>query len=51
MSRGGPKTVQGKALVARNATMHGTLVAAPVAPGVELEEEWERHHAGILVSL
>lgn len=47
----GPRTSEGKARSARNALTHGISSAAPVLPGVERPEDWERHCAGALESL
>jgi hypothetical protein len=47
----GPRTPAGKAVVSRNAVQHGTFAALPVIPGVEREEDWQVHRAGILESL
>jgi hypothetical protein len=46
----GPKTTEGKAAVARNATKHGIYSNVPVVPG-ESAEEWETHRAGVVSSL
>jgi hypothetical protein len=46
----GPRTAEGKAIVARNATRHGILAAVPVIPG-ECPETWEAHRAGVVESL
>ena len=46
----GPRTVEGKAVVARNATRHGIFSAVPVIPG-ECPEEWDTHRAGVVNSL
>src|SRR5262245_27291121 len=46
----GPRTVEGKAIVARNATRHGIFAAVPVIPG-ECAETWEAHRAGVVESL
>jgi len=48
---GGPKTAQGKAVVRWNATRHGISSPAPVVPGLERTEDWERHGEGVLESL
>jgi hypothetical protein len=47
----GPRTPEGKAVVSRNAVKHGAFAALPVIPGVEREEDWQVHRAGILESL
>jgi hypothetical protein len=46
----GPRTVEGKAVVARNATKHGIFASVPVIPG-ESPEAWEAHRAGVIDSL
>ncbi|HJZ56063.1 MAG TPA: hypothetical protein VKE74_13935 [Gemmataceae bacterium] len=46
----GPRTAEGKATVARNATRHGIFSAVPVIPG-ESPEQWEAHRAGVVASL
>jgi hypothetical protein len=51
MRKGGPRTTQGKAVVAYNAISHGVCAAAPVIPGVERPRDWEAHRAGIRASL
>src|ERR671929_2038002 len=48
---GGPATQEGKEVVRWNAHRHGIRSPAPVVPGIESTEEWERHLAGILESL
>jgi hypothetical protein len=48
---GGPKTAQGKAVVRWNATRHGISSPAPVIPGLERTEDWEKHGEGVLESL
>jgi hypothetical protein len=48
---GGPKTEEGKEIVRWNAARHGIRSPAPVVPGIESQEEWERHLAGVLDSL
>ena len=47
----GPATQEGKEVVRWNATRHGIRSPAPVVPGIESTEEWERHLAGVLESL
>jgi hypothetical protein len=47
----GPRTAEGKAVVACNAVKHGAYATLPVIPGVEREEDWEAHRDGILQSL
>ena len=46
----GPRTPEGKAVVARNATKHGIFAAVPVLPG-ECPDAWEAHRAGVVASL
>jgi hypothetical protein len=46
----GPRTAEGKAVVARNATRHGIFAAVPVIPG-ECPDAWEAHRAGVVESL
>lgn len=41
----GPKTEKGKQRVSRNALKHGILSGLKVLPGIETEQEWERHLA------
>lgn len=48
---GGPKTEGGKEVTRWNATRHGMRSPAPVVPGIETEEDWERHLVGTLESL
>jgi hypothetical protein len=48
---GGPKTEEGKEVVRWNAARHGIRSPAPVVPGIEAHEDWERHLKGILESL
>jgi hypothetical protein len=47
----GPITPGGKARSSRNALRHGVYSALPVVPGLEWNEDWETHRAGILKSL
>ncbi|MGB6896546.1 MAG: hypothetical protein WBF37_11495 [Dehalococcoidia bacterium] len=51
MAKPGPKTEAGKAVVRLNAVEHGVLSTTPVIPGLEREEDWEEHRAGVLASL
>jgi hypothetical protein len=51
MRKGGPRTTQGKAIVAHNAIRHGVCAVAPVIPGIEHAEDWEAHRAGIRASI
>ena len=46
----GPRTSEGKAVVALNATKHGIFAAVPVLPG-ECHDAWEAHRAGVVGSL
>ena len=46
----GPRTTDGKSVVARNAMKHGIFAAVPVIPGEE-PEAWEAHRAGVVESL
>ncbi len=50
-SNGGPATENGKAVSKLNATRHGLLSESPVVSGVETQEGWEVHRAGILESV
>jgi hypothetical protein len=50
MKRGGPATQNGKAVVKWNATRHGISSPAPVIPGLERREDWQKHKDGILVN-
>lgn len=47
----GPTTEEGKEVSRWNATRHGMRSPAPVVPGIETHEDWERHLAGTLESL
>jgi hypothetical protein len=47
----GPKSEVGKALVACNPVKHGIFADTPVIPGVESEDQWQKHHDGILASI
>jgi hypothetical protein len=51
LSSTGPRTPNGKVIVARNAVRHGAFSALPVIPGVERPEDWEAHHTGIVQHL
>jgi hypothetical protein len=51
MSKGGPATQNGKAVVRWNATRHGISSPAPVVLGLEKREDWEEHRGGILENL
>src|SRR3990170_8675842 len=50
-SGGGPKTAKGRAISRLNALKHGFAAKSPVIPDIEDEDEWLRHHAGIVASL
>jgi hypothetical protein len=43
---GGPRTAEGKRVVAQNATKHGLTSASPVAGG-ESQDDWEAHLEGM----
>jgi hypothetical protein len=47
----GPRTSNGKAVVARNAVKHGALSSFAVIPGVERVEDWQAHRDGIMRGL
>ena len=49
--KGGPATEGGKEIARWNATQHGMRSPAPVVPGIETHEDWERHLVGTLQSL
>jgi hypothetical protein len=49
--KGGPATEGGKEVAHWNAARHGMRSPAPVVPGIETHEDWERHLAGTLESL
>jgi hypothetical protein len=51
MSKGGSTTDEGKEVARWNAARHGIRSPAPVVPGIEAQEDWERHLEGILESL
>jgi hypothetical protein len=46
----GPKSAEGKAVVARNAVTHGIFAAVPVVAG-ECAKTWDEHRTGVLASL
>lgn len=46
----GPRTLEGRATVAGNATTHGIFAAVPVLPG-ESVDAWEAHRARVVASL
>ncbi len=46
----GPRTAEGKAIVAGNAIRHGIFALLPVVPG-ENPYDWEQHRAGIVAAL
>ncbi len=47
----GPKTAAGKGKVSQNSIKHGALSDRPVIPGLESQEEWDRHLAETLADL
>ena len=47
----GPITPAGKARSSKNALRHGVYSALPVVAGLEWNEDWETHRAGIFKSL
>jgi hypothetical protein len=47
----GPITPEGKARSSKNALRHGVHSTLPVIPGLEWNEDWATHRAGILKSL
>jgi hypothetical protein len=47
----GPRSADGKAVAARNATRHGLTAAATVLPHVETAADWEAHRAAAVASL
>jgi hypothetical protein len=47
----GPRTANGKAVVARNAVTHGALSSFAVLPGVERVEDWQAHRDGVVREL
>jgi hypothetical protein len=49
--KGGPKSTEGREVARWNAARHGMRSPAPVVPGIERTEDWERHLAGTLESL
>jgi hypothetical protein len=51
VSKVGPVTEEGKEIVRWNATRHGIRSPAPVVPGVEKAEDWEKHRDGVLESV
>jgi hypothetical protein len=51
MTNTGPVSENGKAISSRNAISHGVLAKISVVPGLEREEDWEAHRAGVLASL
>jgi hypothetical protein len=51
VAKRGPKTEKGKSVVRLNAIQHGGLSTVPVIPGLEREEDWQAHSAGVLSSL
>jgi hypothetical protein len=51
MTKQGPRTEAGKAVVRLNAVRHGVLSTTPVIPDLERQEDWEAHLAGVMASL
>jgi hypothetical protein len=51
VTKGGPATQNGKAVVKWNATRHGISSPAPVVPGLENKGDWQEHRDGILENL
>jgi hypothetical protein len=51
MPRTGPKTANGKSIVAANAIHHGVFAKIPVVPRLERQAAWNAHRAGIHGSL
>ncbi len=49
--KGGPATERGKEVARWNAARHGIRSPAPVVPGIEAREDWERHLSGVLESI
>lgn len=47
----GPKTLGGKATVARNSIGHGIYALSPVVEGLESVADWEAYHQAMLASL
>ncbi len=47
----GPRTEDGKAIAARNATRHGLLSRLEVLPGLERAEDWQGHYNAVLDDL
>jgi hypothetical protein len=47
----GPRSAAGKAVVARNALRHGVLGMAPIVPGLERPQDWQRHLQATCASL
>jgi hypothetical protein len=46
----GPKTMEGRIIVTRNAIKHGIFAAVPVIPG-ECPMAWDEHRVGVVASL
>ena len=44
---GGPKTEEGKTITRWDAARHGIRSPAPVVAGIEAQEDWEEHSAGV----
>src|SRR3712207_6430081 len=51
MAKRGPKTDFGRAAVRHNAVQHGIRSPTPVVAGLERDEGWLAHRAGMLASL
>ena len=47
----GPRTEAGRAVVAGNGLRHGLFSTKPVLAGIEREEDWRDHLAGMVASL
>jgi hypothetical protein len=47
----GPRSSAGKSIVSGNALRHGVLSTKPVLPGLEREEDWDRHRDAVMLSL
>jgi hypothetical protein len=47
----GPKSPEGKAVVAQNAVKYGLFAKLEVLPGMERQEDWEDHHSQVMADL
>lgn len=47
----GPRTPEGKAVVAQNAVTHGLLAQLEVLPGLERQEDWDNHTSEVMADL